>query len=179
MLVCPCMSVISSAPAPGGHVGVWWVAQSYINSQSAGRQAGREDIDRKGKYSLLVAHHFLCVSYTHIPRTRTASKTSLFACSITQIRQNQKVNTKTKEWRYQNNDGFVTIGTLCKLLEKTTPPCPFIFTCQICEVKQSSITMSKARIITHFCVLFCELFLWVVCQLHHITTQSKNINVVM
>lgn len=90
-----CTSVNSSAPpAPRGHVGVWWVAQSYINSQragkQAGRQAGREDIDRKRKYSLLVAHHFLCVSYTHSPRTRAASKTSLFACSATEITKKQR-----------------------------------------------------------------------------------------
>lgn len=89
-------AVWSAQPAPSGHVGVWWVAPSYINSQRAERQAGRwvggkEDIDRKGKYSLLVAHHFLCVCPTlaaHVAAAAAAatSRKKQFVCSEHRLR---------------------------------------------------------------------------------------------
>lgn len=37
---CACVQDWSAQAVPSGHVGVWWVAPSYINSQRAGRQAG-------------------------------------------------------------------------------------------------------------------------------------------
>lgn len=82
--VCVCVCLCRAAPI--GHVGVWWVAQSCINSQRAGRQGGRADIDRKRKYSLLVAHHFLCV----LPEQPTLQSCSLlFARTATEIRLQQ------------------------------------------------------------------------------------------